>query len=368
MFGVNVSGITSLRLHNQGLAETRLACPEEVVSRFGAMQAQDYAAAKWAVALRAREVTNSSLDRAFTEGKILRTHVLRPTWQFVSPTDIRWMLKLSGPRVRELNTNWHRKIGLEDEVFIKAEMTLSKVLKGKHMTRSEIASELKQTNIGVNLNNLRLAFIMMQAELDGVVCSGALKGKQHTYALLDERVPSDREFTRDEALAELTKRYFTSHSPATVKDYSWWSSFSVVEVKRGVEMLSDMLVGEKIGGQDYWFFAPEKIKYTSKAVLRLLPNFDEYIIGYANRSAIFDASYAKGLDARYNPLFQPTIVLDGQVIGTWKRTIQKRKIIVTAKLFLKLANLEQDLLAKAVEGYSKFMELPFELNIEENSL
>jgi hypothetical protein len=363
---VNVSDITSLRLHNQGLVEALFVRPEEVVSWFGAMQAQDYAAAKWAVALRSSEVTNSSLDRAFAEGKILRTHVLRPTWQFVFPADIRWMLQLLAPRVHQFNAHWYRSVGLDNDVFLKADATLSKVLEGgKQLTRSEIASVLKQSKIGVGLSNLQLAFIMMHAELDGVVCSGALKGKQHTYALLDERVPRSEEFTRDEALAELTKKYFASHGPATVNDYSWWSSLSVVEVKRGMEMLSPKLIREKIGVQDYWFFAPKKIKPKSNTALCLLSNFDEYIIGYTDRSAIFDASYAKGLDARHNPLFQPTVVLDGQIVGTWKRTIQKHTIIVTAKLFIKLPKLNQELLKKAIERYSEFMELPAELTIEE---
>ncbi len=214
------------------------------------------------------------------------------------------------------------------------------------------------------MNNLQLAFIMMHAELDGVVCSGVLKGKQHTYALLDERAPGSNEFTQDEALAELTKRYFTSHGPATIKDYCWWSGLSVAEVKRGMEILSPKLVHEKIGGQDYWFFAHEKVKPKSSNALCLLPNFDEYIIGYTDRSAIFDAANAQGKDARHNPLFQPTIMLDGQIVGTWKRTIQKRKVTVTAKPFIKLPNPKQELLTKAMERYSKFIELPVELTIE----
>ena len=365
---MNVADIVSLRLHNQGLAETLFERPQEVVSWFGAIQAQDYAAAKWAVAMRSREVTNNSLDQAFAEGKILRIHVLRPTWQFVAPKDIRWMLQLTASRVHQSNARGYRNLGLDNEVFIKAEAALSIILGGgKHLTRSEIALELRQSSLGVGLNNLQLAFIMMHAELDGVVCSGVLKGKQHTYALLDERAPGSNEFTQDEALAELTKRYFTSHGPATVKDYCWWSGLSVTEVKHGMEMLSPKLVHEKIGGQDYMFFAQENFKPNSCKALSLLPNFDEYIIGYTDRSAIFEAANAQGLDARHNPLFLPTIMLNGQIVGTWKRTIQKLKVTVTAKLFTKLSNPKQELLTKAMGSYSKFIELPTELTIENNA-
>ncbi len=361
---MNLKDIVQLRLSNQRITENLFERPEEVVSWFGAIQAQDYSAAKWAIALRSNSLSNSCLDQAFAEGKILRTHVLRPTWHFVAPTDIRWMLQLSAQRVNEQMTHWYHSAGLTSNAFKKANAVITKVLQGgKQLKRTEIASELKKSNLGIALNNLTLTFIMLHAELDGVVCSGALKGKQQTYSLLDERAPKTRKLTHDEALAKLTKRYFESHGPATIKDYSWWSSLSVVDARRGIDMVSSELTHETITKQDYWFVNPDR-KPSSKAAILLLPNFDEYIIGYTDRTAIFDESFASGLDARHNPLFQNTILIDGQIMGTWKRTIQKSNAIVVAKPFIKLSNPKQELLEKAVLRYSKFLEVPSELVIE----
>jgi hypothetical protein len=338
------------------------------VSWFGAIQAQDYSFAKWAVSLRSKNLSNSSLDQSFGEGKILRTHVLRPTWHFVTPADIRWMLQLTAPHIRVQVFHWYRSLGLTDEVFTKTDAVLTEALKcGKQLTRSNLDELLKQSGINVGLNNLRLTFIMLHAEIEGIICSGALQGKEHTYALLDERVPKTKLLTHDGASAELTGRYFRSHGPATVKDYTWWSSLPVAEAKHGIEMVGSELRREKIGGQDSWFFAPEDVNQFSIDTSYILPNFDEYIIGYSDRSAIFDESYASGLDARHSPLFQHTIVMDGRIAGTWKRTLQKSKAIVFVKPFVKLDNSKQESLRKAVTGYGRFMDLHTELVMENPS-
>jgi hypothetical protein len=364
---MNLEDVTRLRMRNQRLDESSFEHPDYVVSWFGAMQAQDYSAAKWAVSLRSKNLSNSLLDQSFGEGKILRTHVLRPTWHFVTPADIRWMLQLTAPHIRAQAIHWYRSLGLTDEVFAKTDALLTEALCGKQLTRSNLAKPLKQSGINIVLNNLRLTFIMFHAEIEGIICSGALQGKEHTYALLDERAPQTRLLTHDEALAELTERYFRSHGPATVKDYTWWSSLPVAEAKHGIEMVGSELRREKIGGQDYWFFAPEDINRFSIDASYLLPNFDEYIIGYSDRNSIFDVSYASGLDARHNPLFQHTIVMDGRIAGTWKRTLQKNKAIVVVKPFVKLDNSKQECLRKAVLGYGRFMGLPAELVIENSS-
>jgi hypothetical protein len=330
---MKLEDVSRLRMQNQHLYENSFKHPEAVVSWFGAMQAQDYSAAKWAVSLRSKNLSNSSLDQYFGEGKILRTHVLRPTWHFVTPADIRWMLQLTTPHVRVQSIHWYRSLGLTDEVFTKTDAVLTEALKcSKQLTRSNLAEPLRQSGINVDLNNRRLTFIIFHAELEGIICSGALQGKEHTYALLDERVPQTKLLTHDEALAELTERYFRSHGPATVKDYTWWSSLPVAEAKHGIEMVGSELRSEKMGGQDYWFFAHEDINQFSLATSYLLPNFDEYIIGYSDRSAIFDVSYAKGLDARHNPLFQYTIVMDGRIAGLGNVQYKKAKLLLLSSL------------------------------------
>jgi hypothetical protein len=211
--------IAHQRLHNQLISRQTFEKAGDVVGWLGAVQAQDYAAAKWAVGQRVQEATDVAIDRAFADGAILRTHVMRPTWHFVTPADIRWMLQLTAPRVNALNASYYRQRALDDDIFKRSNAILAKALQGgKQLTRTELASVLQQAGIATG-DLLRLTYLMIRAELDGVLCSGARRGKQFTYALLDEQAPQAKSLERDEALAELTRRYFTSHGPATLQDF-----------------------------------------------------------------------------------------------------------------------------------------------------
>jgi len=197
---------------------------------------------------------------------------------------------------------------------------------------------------------------MMSAELDGVICSGPRKGKQFTYALLEERVHPVKALKRDEALAELTKRYFASRGPATLKDFTWWSGLTMTDVKAGIEMVKSEFIAEEIDGHTYWF--PESnLTKNKSATSFLLPNYDEYIVGYTDRNLIHDAAHDQHLDARGNVLFQNTIVINGQVKGTWKRTLKKDKVIVELAPFVKFTDPETQVVTQAIEQYGKFLGL-----------
>ncbi|HEY6411300.1 MAG TPA: winged helix DNA-binding domain-containing protein, partial [Ktedonobacteraceae bacterium] len=216
IFRLTSSNIAASRLHNQHLAGPRFERVEDVVQWLGAVQAQEYAGATWGIAQRARDLTSALLAQAFAEGKILRTHLLRPTWHFVVPADIYWMLELTAPRVHALNAYYYRQFELDDELFAKSYSVLTKALQGgKQLTRQELAKILADS--GITASGLRLAYIFMHAELDVLICSGALRGKQQTYALLSERVAQAKTCSHEAALAELARRYFTSHGPATLK-------------------------------------------------------------------------------------------------------------------------------------------------------
>lgn len=213
------------RFHNQKLARSRFHRPAEVVAWLGAIQAQDYAGAKWAIGLRSTGLRDAGIEQAFNEGAILRTHLMRPTWHFVTPADIRWILALTAPRVHAVNAYSYRKFGLDRGIFARSRVAFERALQGgKQLTRLELASVLGRA--GIPAESLRLAYLMMQAELDGVICSGARRGNQFTYALLDERAPHVKNLEREEALAELTRRYLSSHGPATLSDYVWWSGLT----------------------------------------------------------------------------------------------------------------------------------------------
>ncbi|MEO8972112.1 MAG: winged helix DNA-binding domain-containing protein [Ktedonobacteraceae bacterium] len=352
--------IAHLRLQNQHITRQTFAKPCEVVQWLGAVQAQDYGAAKWAVGLRLQAATDNALEQAFNSGEILRTHVMRPTWHFVSPADIRWLLALTAPHVKATIAYYDRQLALDNATLIQSNTVLTKALQGgEQLTRQELVSVLQQ--VGVASDNLqRFGHILMHAELDGIICSGARRGKQFTYALLDERVPQTRTVERDEALAELARRYFTSHGPATMQDFVWWSGLPVADAKVGLSMVKFQLLYEVVDDQTYWFPPSTPPAKDVSQIAHLLPNFDEYTVGYTDRSAVFDMLHSYKLDSRSNGLLGYIMVLDSQVVGTWKRTIKKDAVIITPNLFTPLSEAGTRAFAIAANRYGTFLNMPVE--------
>jgi Winged helix DNA-binding domain len=342
--------IATQRLHNQRVENTTLKAPSDVVAWLGAVQAQDYAGAKWAIGLRSQNVTNADIEQVFTDGKILRTHVLRPTWHFVTPEDIRWLLKLTAPRVHAVNAYQYRQLELDDTLFKRSHDVLIKTLQGgKQRTRSELATALERADI--KAEGMRLGYIMMQAELEGIICSGARRGKQFTYALLEERAPYAKSLEKDEALAEIVKRYFSSHGPATLQDFVWWSGLTVVDVKIGLELNHAYLVQEVIGDHAYWFSITSEVKPSSR-VAHLLPPYDEYTIAYKNHSPVLGLAY---LEQAKNSLFGGVMIISGQVIGYWRRTLKKDTVALEFNPFRSLGKTEKKAFASVVERYGMFL-------------
>ena len=349
--------IAHRRLQNQQITQHICAKPCDVVQWLGAIQAQDYAAAKWALGLRLPAATDYDIEQAFTNGDILRTHVMRPTWHFVSPADIRWLLALTAPHVNATNAYYYRQHGLDEAIFMQSNAALVKALQGgKQLTRPELVSVLQQVGIASN-DPLRFGLIIMHAEFDGIICSGARRGKQFTYALLDERVPQTRPLEREEALAELARRYFTSHGPATLQDFVWWSGLPIVDARAGIAMVKSQLLHEVVDDQTYWFSSSALPVINEAHIAHLLPNFDEYTVAYTDRSAVFDGTHEDKLDARTNSLLGYIMVLDGQVVGTWKRTIKKNEVIITPNLFTPLNEAETRAFADAAKRYGAFLDL-----------
>jgi hypothetical protein len=340
------------RLVNQQLAATTFEQPEDVVGWLGAVQAQEYAGAKWAVAQRTRGLREADLERAFADGSILRTHIMRPTWHFVTPADIRWMLTLTAPRVHALNAYYYRKLELDEAVFMRSSTSLEKALAGgRQLLRSELAQALQQAGIaGATDDRLRLAYILMWAELEGIVCSGARRGKQHTYALLDERAPQASTIERDEALGELARRYFTSHGPASLKDYTWWSGLPAAGARAGLEAIKPQLAEEAIDGTTYWFSPETPGIQKSSPGAHLLPAFDEYTVAYKDHSAIIDGQYSKEV------IYGSVILVAGQIAGAWKRTIGKDRVQIAIRPFNALPEAAQRAVAAAAGCYGEFLD------------
>lgn len=358
-----ITDILGQRLRNQKLVRSNLREPVEIVSWLGAVQSQDYAGAKWALSLRAPRLTDEDIDRAFDEGAILRTHVLRPTWHFVTPDDIRWMQALTGPRVLARSLPYHRKLELDQALFARSRRVLERSLGGgKHLTRAALGAAL--TRAGVVVDNLRLAFLMMAAELDGVICSGPRQGKQFTYALVDERVPQGLALKGDAALAELAKRYFASHGPASVRDFVWWSGLSVKQAKTGVELLGRQAISETIDGVDYWSVpTPGRVRTSARpdsAVVYLLPNYDELMNALRDRGLFQDSAGPPPAGAFAG--FPHQLVINGVLRGAWRRTLTGRAVSVGVRPFRPLSKPEKTALADAVARYGAFMKLPAELS------
>ncbi|HUF00673.1 MAG TPA: winged helix DNA-binding domain-containing protein [Anaerolineales bacterium] len=348
------------RLYNQFLSHTNFTEPGQVVGSLGAVQSQDYAGAKWALGQRMKGATDPILDKAFNEGKILRTHLMRPTWHFVTPEDIRWMLALTAPRVHAVNAFMYRQLELDRAIIKKSYRVLEKALQGnKQLTRSELGSAFETA--GIVAKGPRLAYFMMSAELDGIICSGARKGKQFTYALLEERAPRVQALRRDEALAALTRRYFVTRGPATLHDFTWWSGLTVADAKEGIEAVKSQFVNEVIDGKTYWFDSSVAPTLEKSPAVHLLPNYDEYFIGFKDRSAIGQVAGRAGIKGDDPSLLANVIILDGQIVGGWRRTLKKKEVLIEFMLITDLTNTQERAAARAASQYGEFLRLQVEI-------
>ena len=325
--------------------------------------------AKWGVGLRLGAgssrgggVTDAAVDAAFNSGAILRTHVLRPTWHFVLPADIGWMLRLSAPRIRGFCVPYHRQLGIDAAVLRKSRKVMLAALQdGGFLTRVEIASLLKRAKL--DTGDIRMNFLMMDAELEGLVCSGPRRGKQFTYALLASRVAASLggsaslDLSGDAALGELARRYFLSRGPATVNDFAWWGGMTLGQAKRGLEVVKGELTAAVFDGVEYWFGTdvnaarPGSGVAASLPAALLLPAYDELTVGYTDRSAILPPAFEK---ASFSGL-KPAVVVNGRIVGIWRRVVVKGKVVVELTLFEKVSKTAMAAIEKEARRYGRFL-------------
>ncbi|MDQ3647473.1 MAG: winged helix DNA-binding domain-containing protein [Actinomycetota bacterium] len=349
--------IVHRRMHQQRLAGEPFDTPAQVVGWLGAMQAQEYAEAKWSIAERARDCTDVDVEEAFARGEILRTHVLRPTWHFVTPADIRWLLELTAPRVHAASRYWCKQSGLDRAVLQRSHEVVREALQpGEPLLRKELAEAL--TLAGVEeAKGIRLGYIVMHAELEGLICSGPRRGKQHTYVLLDERVREAEGLTREQALAALTLRYFLSHGPATVKDFSWWSGLTVADAKAGLEAVGDDLESEQDDEGTSWFSSLQGGIDSRAPGAFLIPTYDELGVAYKGLRMVLAEQPPR------DGLLQRPIVIDGMAVGSWKRTVTKRSATIHATLFKSPDNAQAAALDAVVERFGMFTGSPASLEL-----
>lgn len=327
-----------------------------VVRALGAVQAQDYPGAKWALGQRVAGATDAGIESLFAAGAILRTHVLRPTWHFVAPDDIRWMLSLTAPRVCATMASYNNKLELTPDVFRRSNDMVARALAGgRHLTRAELKEILARE--GIVASTQRLGHLMMQAELDAVICSGPRRGKQFTYALLDDRAPATPRRDRDASLEDLTLRYFSTRGPATVADMSWWSGLAPADVKRGIEIAGKRLRKVDLDGRQCWF-PEQQQRPRRRTTAHLLPNYDEYFIGLRDRSAIAARVRALHLVTGGDALIAHIAFIDGQLVAGWRRLQEASGVVVALELLARITREERKRLEGQAERLSRFLELP----------
>jgi hypothetical protein len=329
--GMNPHNISTIRFRNQQIAGSGFIAVKEIASWMGALQAQDFKMSKWAFGIRLKDSTETTINKAIDSGEIIRTHLLRPTWHFVSSKDIYWISELTAAQIRASVKFRDIELGLTEAIFRKSNSVIEKSLRnGIHLTREELISNLVKANIDVADN--RASHLLLRAETNGIMCGGRLKNSKPTYTLLSEWVTKTKTLYRDEALKELSQRYFTSHGPATLQDFTWWSGLSSNDSKLALEFIKSDLLSEIIEKQTYWFVNSGNYPVNDPHKVFLLPAYDEFLISYRDRTASLPFLNQKNA-VSVNGIFYPTIVRNGQVIGTWKHINKKESVVLEMNLF-----------------------------------
>lgn len=353
---MTIKDIVNLRIVNQHIARPSLTDPLDVVRSMGAMQAQDYGQSLWAVGLRTKGAKLGDVTEAIESGKILRTWPMRGTIHWVPAEDAKWMVAINGERTISSSRSRHVEMSLDDKIFGRAEEILRRELEGgKRLSRPKIRELLESHKFDVA--DQRVGHILGALSLRGVLCIGPMEGKQQTFVLLDEWAPKPRSLTREEGLGELAKRYFTSHGPATLLDFAAWASLAQRDAKVGLELAKSQLTSVNVEGAEYWLNrnAQDVDPSASKGV-HLLAAFEEYLLGYKNRTAV--VAPERAVASYTNGIFYPIIVVNGQVVGTWKRTVNPKNIAVSFSLFELLSDSVMKQVRSQAERYGEFMGQP----------
>jgi len=349
---MNHTDIAKIRLVNQQIAAGMFTSPAELVGWMGAMQAQDYNMVKWAIGLRLQNSDLEDIEKAIERGEIVRTHLLRPTWHFVAAGDLRRLIELTAPQLKSGSRSRHKDLGLTTKLISKSNKIIWEALKGgQYLTRKELNPLFEAAGFK-NENNL-FAHLLFVAELDGLICSGPSKGNQHTYALLEERIPAAPNLSRDAALEKLARTYFSSHGPATLMDFIWWSGLPVKDARNALDIIKYDFISENMGAQTYWF-SENLSQKNEKNTVHLLPAYDEFLISYKDRSASVTVTDQQKSISN-NGIFRPVIVVNGEVAGIWKRTEKPAKVAIEILFFKAPAKWVKERAEKSALQFARFL-------------
>lgn len=341
------------RLAAQGLSTRRFAQPADVVTWFGAVQAQDYLGALWGVGMRCAEAREGDVEAALAARAIVRSWPMRGTLHFLPAADARWMIELLAPRAAARAVTRLAKLGIDTSILGRSRRALVKALEGgRRLTRPRAYQLLEHA--GVPAREERGLHVLWQLAHEGLICFGPREGKQQTFVLLEEWLPRSKRRPREEALGELARRYFSAHGPATLRDFAWWSSLTLAEARHAVGLAESRLEREVLAGETYWFGAnePERgARATTRAFA--LPAFDELFVGYADRSAALEPADAERVTAFQ--VLAPGLVVDGRLLGTWQRTLVREQVAFTTKPFAPLGTARAAAVRQALARYARFI-------------
>lgn len=348
---MNLDEIAVERLYNQHIACKKFKSPDELVSWLCAIQAQDFAGAKWSIGLRLPGVSDKDVESALKSGSIVRTWALRGTLHFLSANDFRWIMNLLAPRIIARNARRYSELGLEEKELCESSKILDNALKGgNQLNRRELMAILQDNDISTE--GQRAAYILQRASLEGLICQSVLE-KNIPVFKSTENLPKN-EMKHEDALIELARRYFTSHGPATLKDYVWWSGLLVKDARYGLNAIKSDLEKVRVKDQTYWKLPSKLLHKFEPPEINLIPGFDDYLLSYRDRSASITPKQAKILNST-NGMFHPTILVNGQVKGIWKRYIRGDHVSVEIKVFGKLNGDENEILNSELQRYSEFL-------------
>lgn len=316
----------SARLLNHQLICPQFAAPHDVVAWMGMMQAQEYRMMRWAVAMRTIQPSAKAFEKDFNEGRIVRTHLFRTTWQLVPGEDYGWMLELCRESALRGLRGWMKGNGVsipeaeQDAV----QQVFADVLSGsRSVLKSDFASALESR--GMAMNDQHLSYHIRLAEYAGVLCSGDLTPLKKSYSLVADKLPGTSHLPREEATALLARKYFQSHGPATLEDFAWWCGLGINACRKGVDALGAELVRERWKGLDFFFHRDSRTRGFRSGRVHLLPPYDEYLIGYKSRQVVLHPDHSHHAH-NHRGIFWPVVLQDGEVIGTWNTSSGKVEV------------------------------------------
>lgn len=352
--------LLKLRLNNQQLIKSQFDKPGDLVKWQGAVQAQDFFGSLWAINIRLSEsLTEAEVEKAITEKTIVRSWPLRGTLHYCAPEDLRWMLKHFTPRVFARFKSILEKDGIDNAVRTKSKKIFEKILSGgNQMTRDEMYDALEKAKISTK--GTRGLHLLGTAAQDGLICFGARQGKQHTFVLVDEWIPSTKSMlAKDEAMAELARRYIRSHGPVVVEDFAWWAGLNKGESQAAFDSVAEEFETAIVHEKEFWFDPASAEAKPKSGKIYLLPTYDEYGIAYKNRDEFID-------DDEYNlvsGLFTSAVMMNGKIIGTWRRVLEKKSTEIEFKAFKKFSTAQKSTIRAEAKRYGKFIGLEAKVTI-----